>query len=61
MINELYFVCVDKVPRSLDTSNIKSGLSARSPDELAVHQLRKNLFKLGKNQDQALKGGYCKV
>lgn len=29
---------------------------ARSPDELAIHQLRRNLFKLGKNQDQALKG-----
>lgn len=47
---------IDKTPKSLDTTSIKSGLSTRSPDELAVHQLRRNLFKLGKNQDQALKG-----
>lgn len=43
----------------MDTNSIKSGLSARSPDELALHQLRRNLFKLGKNQDQALKGLFC--
>ncbi|VVC44119.1 Hypothetical protein CINCED_3A013231 [Cinara cedri] len=46
----------DKIPRSLDTNNIKSGSATRNPDELGVHQLRRNLFKLGKNQDQALKG-----
>ncbi|KAL5237021.1 hypothetical protein ACI65C_004431 [Semiaphis heraclei] len=46
----------DKTQKSLDTNSIKTGISARSPDELAIHQLRRNLFKLGKNQDQALKG-----
>lgn len=51
-----FFFYIDKIPRSLDTNSIKSGLATRSPDELGVHQLRRNLFKLGKNQDQALKG-----
>lgn len=45
----------------MDTNNIKSGLATRSPDELGVHQLRRNLFKLGKNQDQALKGILIKL
>lgn len=48
---------VDKPQKSLETSIPKTGLLAtKSPDELALHQLRRNLFKLGKNQDQALKG-----
>lgn len=52
----MFYFFIDKTQKNLDTNSIKSGLSARSPDELAVHQLRRNLFKLGKNQDQALKG-----
>jgi len=42
--------------KSLDSISSKSVLTPRSPDELALHQQRRNLFKLGKNQDQALKG-----
>lgn len=48
---------VDKPQKITETSIPKTGLLAtKSPDELALHQLRRNLFKLGKNQDQALKG-----
>jgi len=50
------FTVKDKTQKSLDTNSIKTGMIARSPDELAIHQLKRNLFKLGKNQDQALKG-----
>lgn len=54
--NYFYIFCIDKNQKSLDTNSTKLGLVQRSPDELALHQLRRNLFKLGKNQDQALKG-----
>lgn len=54
--NIYFYFYIDKTLKSFDTISSKSVLTPRSPDELALHQQRRNLFKLGKNQDQALKG-----
>lgn len=45
----------------MESNSVKFGLSTKSTDELALHQLRRNLFKLGKNQDQALKGQFILI